>query len=183
MRRRDFFGALLATPVGLASAQQPQETRQGFRIAAGADRLGGPIRLPGSNSPLWVKLATNDTDARFFLTQQAHAQRGGPRRHLHFDVDEWWYCLAGEYVVEVGGKRYPLQKGDSVFGPRRIPHTFALVSNTPGEILVGFSPAGRMEEFFQESSRRGRNVDPNDAQATERLRYFGMETVGAALEI
>ena len=94
-----------------------------------------------------------------------------------------WYCLAGGYVVEVGGERHPLRKGDSVFGPRRIPHTFALVSDTPGEILVGFTPAGRMEELFRETASRGRTFDSDDPRDRDRLRHFGLENVGPPLSV
>jgi len=43
---------------------------------------------------------------------------------------KWFYCLAGEYVVEIGDQRFRLGPGDSVRGPRRVPHAF--VSDSAG---------------------------------------------------
>jgi mannose-6-phosphate isomerase-like protein (cupin superfamily) len=58
--------------------------------------------------------------------------------------DEWFHCAAGEYVVEIGNQRFEFGPGDSVLGPRRVPHAFAFVGNTAGNLLIGFTPAGRM---------------------------------------
>ena len=41
------------------------------------------------------------------------------RAHYHEEQDEWFYCLVGEYVVEIGDQRLRLGPGDSVLGPRR----------------------------------------------------------------
>ena len=29
--------------------------------------------------------------------------KGGPPRHVHFEQDEWFYVIKGDYVFEVGG--------------------------------------------------------------------------------
>ena len=49
----------------------------------------------------------------------------------------------------VGDKRFRLGPGDSAFGPRNIPHTFSHVGSTPGRMLIAFTPAGKMEQFFR----------------------------------
>jgi len=35
---------------------------------------------------------------------------GGPPKHYHEEQDEWFYCLAGEYVVEIGEQRFRLDR-------------------------------------------------------------------------
>ena len=61
--------------------------------------------------------------------------------------------MEGEYVFEVGQERMRLRPGDSLLAPRRVPHVWAYVGETPGKILIGFQPAGKMETFFQEAAK------------------------------
>ena len=35
------------------------------------------------------------------LENTFHA-KGGPARHLHYDQDEWFYAVEGEFIIEVG---------------------------------------------------------------------------------
>ena len=107
-------------------------------------------------SPLFIKVATQDTGGAFFLTEQPSGRKGGPPKHFHLEEDEWFDCLEGEYIVEVGSQRYELKPGTSVLGPRRVPHAFAFVGNTPGRLLIGFTPAGRMEQFFRDWTHAAR---------------------------
>lgn len=182
-RRRSFFETLLAVPVGLLAQQQNvQPSGVGVKVAAGADRFSATVKLPGGDL-LFVKVATRDTAGAFFLTEQPISRRwAGPPKHLHYDQDEWFYCLAGEYVVEVGNQRFELAPGDSVLGPRRVPHAFAFVGNGAGKLLVGFTPAGKMEEFFRDLEKRGRyfgNGTPEDKDRARR--QYGIENVGPPL--
>jgi hypothetical protein len=43
--------------------------------------------------------------------EQANTKLGSPRRDLCEDQDEFWYVLAGEFIVEVGSDRYQAQPG------------------------------------------------------------------------
>jgi mannose-6-phosphate isomerase-like protein (cupin superfamily) len=154
--RRSFLGTMAAIPASLlAQVQQTANlTGVGVKVAAGEDRFGRALKLPEGN-PLFIKVATQDTNGAFFLTDQPSGRKGGPPKHFHLEEDEWFYCLAGDYIVEVGAQRYELKPGTSVLGPRRVPHAFAFVGNTPGRLLIGFTPAGRMEQFFRDLDARG----------------------------
>jgi mannose-6-phosphate isomerase-like protein (cupin superfamily) len=183
LRRRSFLQTLLAIPVGLITGQQnAQPSGAGIKVAAGADRFDDVRKLPGGDL-LFVKVATQDTAGAFFLTEQPISRRwAGPPKHFHREQDEWFYCIAGEYVVEVGNQRFTLDPGDSVLGPRMVPHAFAFVGNTSGKLLVGFTPAGKMEEFFREIEKRGRYFGQGTAEDKERARqYYGIENVGPPL--
>ena len=55
--------------------------------------------------------------------------------------------------------------GDSVLGPRRVPHAFVYDGAGPGRILIGFTPAVRIEQFFRDLEKRGEyfgNGTPED---------------------
>jgi len=182
MRRRAFLGQAAAWPVLALAQGVPAPLRgDGAVVRRHADRFGETHRLPAGN-PMWVKVSTRDTGGAFFLMEQTNTGRRGPARHYHFDVDEWFYCLAGRYVVEVGGNRHTLEPGDSLLAPRLVPHAFAFAGEGTGRLLVGFTPAGRMEEFFRELERRGSYFGTGTNADRARLREFGMENVGPPLE-
>jgi quercetin dioxygenase-like cupin family protein len=165
----------------LAQQQTPDRTSVGVKVGSGGDRFGRALRLP-DGSPLFIKVATEDTGGAFFLTEQPSGKKGGPPKHFHLEEDEWFYCLAGEYIVEVGNQRHQLIPGDSVLGPRRVPHAFAFVGNTPGRLLIGFTPAGRMEQFFRDLEARGAyfGTGTDEDREVARQRY-GIVNVGPPL--
>lgn len=49
-------------------------------------------------------------------------------------------------------KNYDAKVGDSVFGLRKVPHSFAKIGAGDGKLLLLFQPAGQMEEFFKRSA-------------------------------
>jgi quercetin dioxygenase-like cupin family protein len=183
--RRSFFESLLALPFGLAEAsRRTSRAPRVVKVAAGASRFNDVTKLPGGDL-LYVKVATQDTAGAFFMTEQPIDRRGfGPPKHYHEDQDEWFYCLAGEYVVEVGDQRFRLTPGDSVLGPRRVPHAFVYDGVGTGRLLVGFTPAGRMERFFNDLERRGQyfgNGTPEDKETARR--EYGIVNVGPPLSL
>jgi quercetin 2,3-dioxygenase len=98
---------------------------------------------------------------------------------LHHDQDEWFYCVEGEFIIEVGQERLPLHPGDSLFAPRKVPHVWAFVGDTKGRMLITFTPAGQMESFFREVTKA--NAMP--PQDPELWRAHGMELLGPPLAI
>ncbi|HEV8208871.1 MAG TPA: cupin domain-containing protein, partial [Vicinamibacterales bacterium] len=127
IERRSFLGAMAALSASVVTeAQAPDAAGVGAKVAAGEDRFGRALTVP-EGSPLFIKVATQDTGGAFFLTEQPSGRKGGPPKHFHLEEDEWFYCLEGEYIVEVGSQRFELKPGTSVLGPRRVPHAFAFV--------------------------------------------------------
>jgi mannose-6-phosphate isomerase-like protein (cupin superfamily) len=183
IRRRAFLGTMAALPAGVLSQQPaPELAGTGVKVAAGEGRFGRALKLPDGGL-LFIKVATQDSGGAFFLTEQPSGQMGGPPKHFHLEEDEWFYCLAGEYIVEVGTRRHELKPGDSVLGPRRVPHAFAFVGNTPGRLMVGFTPAGRVEQFFRDLDARGQYFGngTDEEKAAARQRY-GIVNVGPPLK-
>ena len=147
-----------------------------LRVAAGEDRFGEHRGL--GISVIDFKVVAQDGSGLFILENTFHA-KGGPARHLHYDQDEWFYALEGEFIIEVGTERFTLQPGDSLLAPRREPHVWAYVGDACGRILITFMPAGQMEAFFREVTKANA-MPPQDPEV---WRAHGMELVGPPLAI
>ena len=147
------------------------------RVASGQDRFGEHHGL--GVSVLDFKLSTAETNVSLFIVENSFHEKGGPARHLHHDQDEWFYALEGEFRFEIGEQRLTLKPGDSVLGPRRVPHVWAYTGGGVGRVLVAFAPAGKMEAVFREITKA--NAMPPQDPAL--WRAYGMELVGPPLRV
>jgi len=150
---------------------------QQFWVGRGVDRLGEHLGL--GISSVFFKVSTEDSHGGLLVVELTHHAKGGPGRHFHYDQDEWFYVTEGEYVFEVGQEQIRLKAGDSVFGPRKVPHVWAFVGDQPGRILFIFTPAGQIEAFFRETGK----TDALPPQDPAFFRAYGMELVGPLLAI
>jgi quercetin dioxygenase-like cupin family protein len=180
VERREFCRSLGAIPffafaagqvdAGTDEMQSPRAKAE--LVVAGQDRTHTPVAMGFSS--LGFKVAGQQTDGRLFLMEHVGlAKGGGPPRHLHYEQEEWFYVLEGEIVVEVGNERFRLKAGDSVFAPRKAAHAYLYVHETPGRLLIAFTPAGKMEAYF----RNGHGFDPKS------FSEYGMEYVGPGLTL
>jgi quercetin dioxygenase-like cupin family protein len=144
--------------------------------AAGADRLGEHRGL--GISVVDFKVVQADSTDLFVLENTFHA-RGGPARHLHHEQDEWFYVLEGLFVFEVGAERFNLSPGGSLFAPRGVPHVWAHAGDGCGRVLVVFTPAGLMEQFFREVTE----INAMPASDPALWRAHGMELLGPPLAV
>ena len=158
------------------SSQSSASLPEAVFVAAGQDRFGEQRGL--GVSVIEFKMSAQDVRDIFALENVFHT-KGGPARHLHFDQDEWFYALEGEFVIEVGQQRFELKPGDSVLAPRKVPHVWAHVGEGRGRILVVFTPAGKMEAFFHEVTKA--NAMPPQDPAL--WLAHGMELVGPPLKV
>lgn len=145
-------------------------------LKAGHDRFGEHRGL--GVSVIEFKFTPRDGSDLLIIENRFHA-KGGPARHLHHQQDEWFYALAGEFVIEVGVDRYTLQPGDSILAPRGIPHVWAHVGDGIGRMMITFSPAGMMELFFREVTRANA-MPPRDPALWQ---AHGMELLGPPLPV
>jgi quercetin dioxygenase-like cupin family protein len=76
---------------------------------------------------------------------------GGPPPHRHMNEDETFFVLEGEFEVFGDGKWHPIPKGEPVYGPRGVIHTFRNSGDTNGSILIFIAPAG-LEDYLEELS-------------------------------
>ena len=157
---------------------QSQETRippagAGFHVAPGQSRRGAPLLLRG-NEPTTVKVSSSDTGGRLVVFESTTSPGNGPGLHKHASQDEWWFVLDGEFVFQLGEEKFRAKAGASVFGPRGVPHSFLSVGTVLGRMLIGFQPAERMEQFFEEFAKAttlGSNFRVDNT-------LYGMESVG-----
>ena len=147
-----------------------------LRVAAGQDLYGEDRGLGVSH--IAFKVCPLDRNGVLVLENTFH-KKGGPACHLHYDQDEWFYAVQGEFIIEIGEERITLSPGDSVLAPRKISHVWAYVGEAKGRMLIAFTPAGRMEAFFREVTKA--NAMP--PQDPELWRAHGMELLGPPLPI
>jgi mannose-6-phosphate isomerase-like protein (cupin superfamily) len=128
----------------------------------------------------YTKVSSKDTDNDLYIYESTRVKEGGPPLHYHTEVDEWWYILKGEFLIKVGEETYNVKAGDSVFGPRMVPHAFAKIGKGDSKLLMLFQPAGKMEAFFQAISEGVPAKMSKEQQETFRKEH-GIVWVGPAL--
>lgn len=158
------------------SNDYPEYSTRLIHVPAGRDRFGERRGL--GISEINFKLVPRDAEGALIIENTFH-RRGGPARHLHFEQDEWFYAIEGEFVVEVGAQRFELNAGDSLLAPRRMPHVWAFVGEGRGRMLISFLPAGQMEAFFR-TVTQANAMPPQDPAL---WRAHGMELLGPPLAV
>lgn len=79
-------------------------------------------------------------------------------------------------------KPFMLNPGDSVFGPRGVPHTFAKIGEGEAKIILLFQPAGKMEEFFK-AVNDGKLEKMSNTEKDNFRKEHGFEHVGLPIGI
>jgi quercetin dioxygenase-like cupin family protein len=101
----------------------------------------------------------------------------GPPLHIHAREDETVYLLEGEFRWKLGDELSGGGPGSFIYIPRGVPHTWQIVGEGNGRMLVTFFPAG-MEGFFDRlSSMTEFDLDEFKSAAEA----HGMEVVGPTL--
>ena len=123
--------------------------------------------------------ATPQDNQDLLIIENTFQQKGGPARHLHYEQDEWFYVVEGDFLLEVGPEKFKLKPGDSLLAPRKVSHVWAFAGGIQGKMLIVFSPAGKMESFFREVT----NENAMPPQDQELWRSHGMELLGPPLVV
>jgi quercetin dioxygenase-like cupin family protein len=158
------------------SLQTSESNPAVLRVAAGEDRFGEYRGL--GISVIAFKVVPQDSNGLLVIENSFRA-KGGPARHLHYDQDEWFYTLEGEFIIEIGQERINLKPGDSVLAPRQVPHVWAYMGESTGRMLITFMPAGKMEAFFREVTKTNA-MPPQDPKLWQ---AHGMELIGPPLAV
>ena len=155
-------------------------TRRAVFVPNGKNRIDEVLMIWGV-IPLQIKVSTKDTDGDLFVFEHADMSKGGPPRHFHYEQDEWFYAVKGEFLFEVGDERFTLRPGDSLFAPRMVPHVWAYVGDNPGTLLLAVQPAGSLEAFFMQSSKMTK--PPTAEEADRQIAAHAMKVVGPPLDV
>ncbi len=182
MERRNFIlSSLLATPV-IASANQfrtSPKTPNTFTVKAGEARFGvhTPFRGVNSND---LKISKRDTGGAAAMFEYIGTEKTGPSLHIHLKQDEIFYVAEGEFLFQVGDSKSTLTAGDSIFLPRKVPHTWLQLSDR-GKLIYWVTPAGKMEEFFLKLNTF---TKPPTAEEMKQIHIdHDMRTVGPPLSL
>lgn len=123
-----------------------------FVLAADEGRL-----LDLGNFEALVMAEGHQTGQSFSLIQTRREPPGfGPPLHRHRDAAEAFYVLEGTYLMFTDDRQDLCPPGTFVYVPRAVPHTFKVVSETPGRKLNLFAPSA-MVGFFEELARAEAN--------------------------
>ena len=101
----------------------------------------------------------------------------GPPVHIHHNEDEVIHVLDGEYEMWLDGATSRLKPGESIFLPRGVPHTFRIVSKTPGRNIAVLTPGG-FEQFFPDVAARALSIPEDMAELTALGNRYGIEFLG-----
>jgi quercetin dioxygenase-like cupin family protein len=92
-------------------------------------------------------LATGkETGGQFALLDTTVSEGHEPPPHTHSKEDETFYLLEGELILRVDEETLHAKKGDLVFLPRNVQHSWRAVIDT--RLLVLITPAGLENAFM-----------------------------------
>lgn len=162
-------------------AKARDRVKKGIMVASGKDRFDKPLAL-FEGDKFYCKVSSKDTDGDLYIFESTRLKEGGPPLHYHYSQDEWWYIISGEFLIKVGDENYKAKAGDSVFGPRGVPHTFSKVGTGEAKLIMLFQPAGKMEQWFA-LVNDGTIGKMTDEQKHEARKEHGFEHIGPPLTL
>ncbi|MDC6355095.1 MULTISPECIES: cupin domain-containing protein [unclassified Robiginitalea] len=146
-RRKFILASAMSTSAFMLNAQNVSlnHNQRPFIIKAGDGRKEGFTLQNGL-----LKVSGQDTLGQFSLFEMKNEDgpKAGPPLHVHKYQDEVFQIIEGEFLFQVGDNTIEAQKGDIVFGPRNIPHTFFQKSKK-GHMFFSYNPAGKMENILK----------------------------------
>ena len=181
VNRRTFIMAAAATITPTfydVQASDPKRGQKGILVKADQDRFKRRKVVLGG-FPIDSKVASQDTGGGLLVVENLNDKKEGPPRHLHYEQEEWFYAVDGEYLVEIGQERFDLNPGDSLLAPRKVPHAWAFKGRGRGRLLIAFQPAGQMESFFNQLAAI--EARPDKAVLQRLFKAHGMQITGPPL--
>jgi quercetin dioxygenase-like cupin family protein len=183
MQRKDFLlSSLLAVPaIALAgnTSSKKNSAKEPFIVDAGKSRFGEVVKFLGVH-PNDLKISSKDTDGQLSVFDYTGFAKVGPMLHIHFEQDEIFTIVEGEYRFAVGKETYVLTTGQTIFLPRNIPHTWIQLTDR-GRMIYFLQPAGKMEEFFSYMNNLKERPSPEEMDRIHA--QHGMKVVGPPLTL
>lgn len=183
MKRKTFLKLSVTAIPGVFTSQKifaAERPKKGLKVGNGKDRLDKSISLLEGDT-FFTKVSSEDTNGDMYVFESTRLKKGGPSLHIHHEQDEWWYILSGEFLIKIGDETFEARAGDSVFGPRGIPHAFTKRGEGEAKMLISFQPAGKMEAFFQAVSE-GKLAKMSEEEQDNFRKSHGFERVGPPID-
>ena len=164
MERRKFvFTSLLAGSIvsftkwtDLSFLKKPKKA---FVVKQNESRFFGKNDAKDANFGRCI-ISSSDTENQLYIageTKNSNAKKGGPGLHIHYQDDEIFYVVSGEFLFQLEDEIILGKSGDTIFVPRGLPHTYANpIDNNPGELLIMHQPISpSLEKFYEVFSKIG----------------------------
>ena len=78
-----------------------ERVKKGIMVSNGNDRFSKPLSL-FEGDKFYCKVSGKDTEGDLYIFDSTRLKEGGPPLHFHYNQDEWWYIISGEYLIKVG---------------------------------------------------------------------------------
>lgn len=92
------------------------------------------IYLGQGNFPSWSKRVIDSPSNSATIITQLKGE--GNRLHLHYNWDEWWLILSGQWEFEIEGEKHMVTKDDIVFIERGKRHKITAVSDVASRLAI-----------------------------------------------
>ncbi|HLK32595.1 MAG TPA: hypothetical protein VKT29_05855 [Terriglobales bacterium] len=113
MNRRAFIQVAAVSGMGSvipvqAWTQVAPEKPKTAKVPTGQDRLNERHNIGVSDTTF--KVLSNETGGNLFVMEQNNHKKGGPPRHLHYNEEEYFYVIEGNYIIEVDTDRFEFRQ-------------------------------------------------------------------------
>lgn len=170
--------------------ENKRERQSSMRLSAGS--AASAIALHGDEGEaLWffaalaiLKATGETTNGRAAVFEVLAPKGAGPPLHVHRREDEWFYILEGGLTFWVGGRVIEASPGSFIYGPRDIPHAFAVRS--PQARYLGVAQPAGFENFVRVVAEPAKALtipppstpSPDLSRVTAVAAEFGIEILG-----
>ena len=111
-----------------------------------------PVKsFPVFGEPVDVLVNGSMTGGSSAVLLLSNAPGSRPPPHSHCNEDETFVILEGDFELLVEGQWKPIVKGEPIFAPRGVVHTYRDSDSVSGKLCVFISPAG-CEAYLEELS-------------------------------
>jgi len=148
------------------------------------------LRLWFFNTEVIIRVSETEGGDRISVLDHRAAFGDSPPLHRHIDEDEIFHIISGTVRFVVGGKELTAGPGDTVRGPKNIPHTYR-VESSDGARMLSITARQQFEHFVRALGRQPTREGlpdpsgPPTAQQAEALaeaaRKYRIEIMGPPL--
>jgi quercetin dioxygenase-like cupin family protein len=118
------------------------------------------------NGRLTIRRSARSAPDNVAIIEQLLPEGDSPPLHQHAREDEVFHILEGVVRFRLGGTEVTAQAGETLVGPKGVPHSFHVVS--PHARILTFTVGGDFEGMVREMSRpAGDGLPPATAPSPE----------------